>query len=112
MTLEIHLQCCESFDKWGAFILSIHRTNISTRRQYMAVGHDIFDVSTLAEAGNLLVAFPSTPSVIGVANFGDVLVRKLLPCPIHQRAKLASVDKQHLAAPVAQFAAGVLVARE
>jgi hypothetical protein len=78
----------------------------------MLVPSDLLHLRCLAKARYILVALAFAPCVIGRCDFGDVVVRELLARAVYQRPELAGIDEQHLAATVAELAAGILVARE
>jgi hypothetical protein len=77
---------------------------------------DVIERGTLAEAGDVFVPRLATlvaaPSVVSVGDLLDVNLGRFAVDAIDQRAQLASVDEQHMAAAVAEPAVLLVVGQE
>src|SRR5665648_301776 len=102
-----------------AVVLSLGCAHEAAGRQHAAVRRDQFRGGALAEAGHVGVAGRArlaAPGVVRTGDARDVLVAQLLVRAVDERAHLAGVDEQRLAAAVAAGAAAprpvALVARQ
>src|SRR5450759_5136183 len=108
-----------------AVVLSLGGAHVAPGGEHAAVLGDLFAGGSFAEAGHVgvagrarlaLAARLAAPSVVRTRDARDVLVAQLLVRAVDERAHLAGVDEQRLAAAVAAGAAAprpvALVARQ
>jgi hypothetical protein len=88
-----------------AFLLDFFGTHVASRRQDVLVRSDFVELGAFAEARYVLVlagALVATPGMVRAGDTRDVVIGELALGAVDHPPELASVDEQHLAAPVTE----------
>src|SRR5690606_32580478 len=114
-TKSLHL-----FLKWFVVVFLLCCTDIATGGEHMAVLADLFEGGAFAETGDIGVLpglLLAAPGMVGIGDLLNIGITEFSPGAVHQGAHITGVDKQYLAAPVAQglfaaFAVGLVAGEE
>src|SRR5690554_980409 len=80
-------------------------THVTPRCQHKIMLLDLLQAGGFTEAGDILIALATLPSMKSIGDLGDVVVGEVPQYPVPHEAQVTGIDKQELLPAVALFLA-------